>query len=405
MPVASVVRRRRRPDHHGGRRPTTPPAPRAQLTSTAGVDGRRAEVQQSSGRSRGCPRRRRSRPCLGARRRPRPRADAQRDAAPVDTRAVQLEGHGGARGATAEHLRARASILKEDYFQRLSLQRDATARRSRRPSPRCGRCGTGAPSAGARGGEERRAFVMSCLVGGARDAARDAKRAEYSRTSVVHRTTAADRAARGRSRGQRRDRALRGGAELPPRATSSAPSVCASGAMRANPEAGAPLAPSARGSTQRSPRTRPPRRRRSASPCSTAPCRPTRHLEQAFYWRGLLHKRIDSHSAAMGNFRKRRRAEPEAPRSDARAARLRDAHPAELDLDEGRQVARGVTLRARLPASPPRSQPGRRPPAPCTRGSTARGRAGCAACRARTARTRRGARGGGSIPSRGARRS
>jgi Tfp pilus assembly protein PilF len=27
-------------------------------------------------------------------------------------------------------------------------------------------------------------------------------------------------------------------------------------------------------------------------------------LVQAYYWRGLLHKRIDSHSAAMANFRK-----------------------------------------------------------------------------------------------------
>jgi tetratricopeptide (TPR) repeat protein len=199
--------------------------------------------------------------------------------------------------------RARA-ILKEDHFQRMSLPKDARTEQVEAAfvalktlwDPEL------LPSAL----EEAKndcAFVLSCLVEAHAVLRDDATRAAYAKSLTVL-------TLRPQQERLDEDLAASGATELYDGALNclaqgdlDRAERLARGAMRARPDAGAPIALLAWIEATRPANMSPEETKKRIVMLDRA-VRIDPTLEQAYYWRGLLHKRIDSHSAAMGNFRR-----------------------------------------------------------------------------------------------------
>jgi tetratricopeptide (TPR) repeat protein len=145
--------------------------------------------------------------------------------------------------------------------------------------------------------------VLTCLAEAHATLSDEAKRAEYSRTLAVMPLRS--------NREQLEEDLAAAGATDP---YEGAQNCLAQGdleraerlaraASRASSEAGAPLALLAWIEATKPANAGPEETKKRIAMLDRA-LRADPTLEQAYYWRGLLHKRIDSHGSAMGNFRR-----------------------------------------------------------------------------------------------------
>jgi tetratricopeptide (TPR) repeat protein len=199
--------------------------------------------------------------------------------------------------------RARA-ILKEDHFQRMSLPRDATGEQVEAAFVALKTLWD--PELLPPALEEAKndcAFVLSCLVEAYTALRHDAQRADYARSLTVV-------TLRSRSEQLEEELAASGASDLYEGAMNyltqgnlERAERLARGAVKAHPDAGAPLALLAWIEASRPANASPEETKKRVVMLDRA-IRADETLEQAYYWRGLLHKRLDNHSSAMGNFRR-----------------------------------------------------------------------------------------------------
>ena len=199
--------------------------------------------------------------------------------------------------------RARA-ILKEDYFQRLSLGRDAEREQVEQAFVALRTLWD--PELLPPALEEAKndcAFVMSCLSEAFATLSSPPLRQEYTQTLALAALRApseqleADLAASGASD------PYEGATACFARGDLDRAERLAKRATKVSPEAGAPLALLAWIEATK-PQNATPEETKKRIVMLDRAIRADEKLEQAFYWRGLLHKRIESHNAALSNFRK-----------------------------------------------------------------------------------------------------
>jgi hypothetical protein len=199
--------------------------------------------------------------------------------------------------------RARA-ILKEDYFQRLSLPRDAQSPQVESAFVALRTLWDTALLPPAL--EEARndcEFVLSCLVEAYAVLRDPRQREEYARSLTMAQLRApadeleADLAATGTSD------LYEGARTAFSRGDFDRAERLARKASKAAPEAAGPLALLAWIEASKPANLSPEETKRRIVMLDRA-IRADETMAQAYYWRGLLHKRIESHSAAMSNFKK-----------------------------------------------------------------------------------------------------
>jgi hypothetical protein len=199
--------------------------------------------------------------------------------------------------------RARA-ILKEDYYQRLSLGRDAPQDQVEQAFVALRTLWD--PELLPPALEEAKndcSFVMSCLGEAFSTLSNPGLRQEYTQSLAVAALRApadqieADLAACGTTD------AYEGATGCFARGELERAERLAKRATKVTPEAGAPLALLAWIEATKPQNASPDETKKRILMLDRA-IRADDKLEQAYYWRALLHKRIDSHNAALWNFRK-----------------------------------------------------------------------------------------------------
>jgi hypothetical protein len=199
--------------------------------------------------------------------------------------------------------RARA-ILKEDLFQRLSLTRDAQpAQVDQAFSALQTLWDPGLLPPELEEAKDDCAFVLSCLVEAHATLRNPRARDEYARELTLT-------AMRGPSDQLAEDLAASGASDAFEGATAcfakgdvERAERLARRANKANPEAGGPIALLAWIEAMKPANMSPEETKKRIFMLDRA-IRADEGLENAYYWRGMLHKRIDNHNAAMSSFRK-----------------------------------------------------------------------------------------------------